>query len=55
MNPANANKQMAKVTKKSYWEYMISKGKVTDFEHTELDKLEAYKAKCEARRNEKGN
>ncbi len=51
MNPANQIKTQAQKLKKSYWEYLSGKGFVKDVEHDELVKLNAYKTKCEERRN----
>jgi hypothetical protein len=53
MNPSNVIKQQAKALKKSYWEYLATKGFVADEEHSELEKLEAYKQKCKDRKENK--
>lgn len=48
-NPANEIARKARKQKKSYWE-TIGKGFIINVEHSELDKLEAYRKKCEERR-----
>ena len=48
-NPANVIATKARKQKKLYWQIM-GKDFVVNAEHTELDKLEVYKKKCEDRR-----
>ena len=52
-NSSNVNAMEADKAKLSYWTYMNTKGKITTATHDELDKLDAYKKKCEERRNRK--
>jgi len=55
MNPANEIKKKANKLRKTYWEYLNNKGFVHNFIHNEIEKLEAYKLKCQERRNSRGD